>query len=79
MLKNSTMKRPAAAPSAGGKKHCGGSGASSGGDGNSTLKLGCKKCRGNGNGCEQCRNPAYLGFRLTRQEWKAHAKEHGLK
>ena len=71
----SGMKRPAASrevtqpvPAEGPARPAGGK-----------LKLGCKKCRGAVNGCDQCRNPAYTGLRLTREEWKRHAAEKGLK
>ena len=43
------------------------------------VKKGCKRCRGNRNGCVKCLDPAFTGMRLTRQEWVAHAKAHGWK
>ena len=43
------------------------------------LKLGCLRCRGAANGCDQCRDPSFAGLRLNRSEWIQHAKKHGLK
>ena len=72
-------KRPSAAPSttAGSKKKKEEAAAPAGGG--TSLKLGCKSCRGGINGCAQCRKPTYKGMRLNRAEWKEYAKEHGLK
>ena len=43
------------------------------------CKLGCRKCRGAVGGCTQCRNPAYKGQRLSRDEWLKVAAKEGLK
>ena len=43
------------------------------------LKLGCRRCRGSHNGCEQCRRKSYGGQRMDRTEWLKVAKKEGLK
>ena len=68
------FKRPAAS-----KKHAAPkANAASSTSTSKTMKLGCRKCRGSHNGCQQCRNPSYQGRRLCRSEWNKLSTKLGL-